>query len=183
MRSHHRFLMLTLVTLFAAATSRNAAAQPTPTLIDLGSLGSSGALAINDSGDVVGVFQYASGISHAFLWKKGKLTDLGTPTGAGNSVAHDINNRGQVVGDFLPGGNGSTFIWEYGQMTDFGPLGGVASSALGINNHGQVVGEAYTPGGNTYAFLWKGGKLTDLALVGNSCAYAINDRGAGRGLH
>jgi uncharacterized membrane protein len=35
---------------------------------------------------------------HALLWQKGRAVDLGTLGGALNNFAHDINNRGEVVG-------------------------------------------------------------------------------------
>ena len=50
-------------------------------MIDLGTLGgaSSGAEAVNDSGQVVGGSQTASGANHAFLWTQaGGMVDLGT---------------------------------------------------------------------------------------------------------
>ena len=56
---------------------------------------------INNRGQIVGTSMTASRNSHAFLWEKGEMTDLGTLPGAGEfgfSVASGINNRGQVVG-------------------------------------------------------------------------------------
>jgi len=47
--------------------------------VTIESLGGSGsqALAINDRGDVAGWGQTASGLTHAFLWSKGRMLDLG----------------------------------------------------------------------------------------------------------
>src|SRR5919198_1426876 len=50
-------------------------------LIPLGTLGggSSQANAINDHGQIVGWAETSSGKTHAFLWEKGHMRDLGVP--------------------------------------------------------------------------------------------------------
>lgn len=68
-------------------------------LLGLGTFGgkSSYALAVNDSGQVVGGSTDAQEQSHAFLWKDGIMTDLGTFDGT-NTAAVDINNNGLILG-------------------------------------------------------------------------------------
>jgi probable HAF family extracellular repeat protein len=104
------------------------------------------------------------GETHAVLWTKGILTDLGT-LGGSFSSATDINPAGQVVGGswITPGQFVShAFLWVKGVMTDLGTLGGASSFASGINPRGQVVGYSDMATGETHAFIWENGVMTDL---------------------
>lgn len=76
------------------------------------------------------------------------------------SMAHALNDRGEVVGELqrpLPdeGRTTSAFVWRHGVMTDLGVGLGSNTQATGINNRGQVIGVAIslTPGGDK-ALLW-----------------------------
>ena len=134
---------------------------------------SSSAFGINNSGQVVGnvdfTVEFDNGFPvtgndyHAFLWKDGTMTDLGT-LGGSNSKAYDINNKGQVVGEAKTSSETfHAFLWKDSTMIDLGTLDGYSNSfAFGINNKGQVVGKAETSSGASHAFLWKDGTMTDL---------------------
>jgi len=149
-------------------------------MIDLGALGlNSCAYAINDSGQVVGKAETASGAYHAFLYSNGTTTDLGTQVGS-SSFAHGINNSGELVGYTNLWGPYHAFLYSDGTMTDLGTLGGSSSHANGINNNGQVVGYATITDGLAHAFLYSNGTLTDLGTLDGgyvSYAYAINESG------
>jgi probable HAF family extracellular repeat protein len=78
-------------------------------ITDLGTVGwdSAEAFAINESGQIVGWTsveavhpgELGGGLSHAFLWRDGTMTDLGTRAGIDtNSWAEAINECGWVVG-------------------------------------------------------------------------------------
>lgn len=106
--------------------------------------------AINDAGEVVGQAVFSNQFFHAYLWRNGVATDLGTLPGDCFSEAVAINARGQVVGqslscDFLTSGRGSVFLWENGSIIDlneFVPLGsGVQlAEAVAINDRGVIGG-------------------------------------------
>jgi probable HAF family extracellular repeat protein len=134
------------------ASARSASAQLSVTELETPPGGTgSGALDINDRGQVVGY-----GGSHAFLWEDGQMTDLGT-LGGYSSIAYGINSRGQVAGySSTASGGEHAFLWEDGEMTDLGTMrAGYISVAYGINRLGQVVGESYSKTSSDFhALLW-----------------------------
>jgi probable HAF family extracellular repeat protein len=73
-------------------------------MVDLGTLGglTSEARAINDRDEVLGVSESATG-QHAFLWRGGKMTDLSTRGIPVNATVRDLNNRGQIAGQYFVG--------------------------------------------------------------------------------
>lgn len=159
-------------------------------LIDLGTLGGSEsfAYAINNSGSIVGEARTEGDAdSHAFLYRKGSMTDLYPlnsqsirtvgPTG--------INARGQIASGsvinniYLP----VIFDAKTQSITALGSLGGVTSDgfngvATSINKSGQAVGYSYIDNVNRHAFLYSNGTMIDIGSFGGySGANAINDRG------
>jgi probable HAF family extracellular repeat protein len=72
---------------------------------DLGTLSgdvNSGAISINERGEVVGVSLDASGNTRGFLWQNGVMTDLNKLIPADSPLfllfAHGINSRGEITG-------------------------------------------------------------------------------------
>lgn len=126
-------------------------------MTDLGTFGGaqSWAFGVNNAGQVVGNAETevtppgGLPIRRAFLYADGTMTEI---AGDG-SEARDINEAGQIVGSYIPGG----FLWEDGELTDLGDL----AWPRAINNLGQVVGTAGYGGYNT-AYIWEAGVATDL---------------------
>ncbi len=147
---------------------------------DLGTLGgpNSYAIAINDSGQIVGNSDLADGTTRAFLYAAGVMTDLGavsavTINASGQILVSDssfasVYSNGAMQPLPLPQCNGSPF--QYG-------------AAYAMNDSAEVVGEAWAWYGSMLvcddAILISGGQAKDIGFWpwGFSTAIAINRSG------
>jgi probable HAF family extracellular repeat protein len=114
--------------------------------------GVSVASGLNNSDDVVGV----SG-DHAFLYRRGRLSDLGTLPGDASSSANALNDNGEIVGVSRDvNGNSRAFIYVNGQMYDLNALVDTGSvtlqEAVGINSQGWIAANG-TRDGQQNAYL------------------------------
>lgn len=106
-----------------------------------------------------------------------RFIDLGSLGGGyTNSVAHDINSFGQIVGSsYRKDGSGYlATLWNGTTGTKLDPLIGYSiSSAQAINGAGQIVGTSQSPGSS--ATLWD---TITIDLGGtNSAGMSVNDSG------
>jgi probable HAF family extracellular repeat protein len=110
--------------------------------------------ALNDRDEVVGI----SGAGHAFLYRRGALSDLGTLPGDETSSANAINEDGEIVGVSVAtdGVTSRAFIYLNGQMYDLNsliPAGSVKlEEAVGINSYGWIAANG-TREGQQHAYL------------------------------
>ncbi|MFL6656608.1 MAG: PEP-CTERM sorting domain-containing protein [Massilia sp.] len=114
------------------------------------------------------------------------LTSMGGPRyaltvlGGADSAALDINQSGQVVGQYTNAdGAQRAFLHSGGVLQDLGTLGGNSSSATAINNGGQIVGVADNGDGYGRAFSYAHGVMSDLGTLGglSSRAYGLDNDG------
>jgi probable HAF family extracellular repeat protein len=165
--------------------------------VDLGTLGGarSEALGVNLLGDVVGSSTTADGASHAFLYRDGRMFDLGTLPGGTASRATDITDGGAIVGDSGINAYGPQFreftqgfIWQGGAMRALGALYCPCtfnsrygtSRALAVNGGGRIVGDSLTNRqALAHAFVWQADAMRDVGNeidgASSSAAYDINE--------
>jgi probable HAF family extracellular repeat protein len=120
----------------------------------LGTLGGAGSLgnAINAAGQVAGFAVTPSGHTHAVVFANGSAMDLAI-TG-GDSVASDISNLGQVVGQRTGSdGHNRAFAYILGVTYDLKGPAGFDSFGIALNDLGQVLGTYYDAAGS-HAFLF-----------------------------
>jgi probable HAF family extracellular repeat protein len=148
---------------------------------DLGTFGGSfsNAVAVNDSGQVVGYARTADEKDHAFLATASGMVDLGTFGGL-YSYAYGLNQAGLAVGSaYDASGTSRCFLSTGGGLIDPGTLGGRVCHALAVNDGGQVTGSSTTSAGIGHAFVFDSRGMVDLGTLGGSSSvgYAINRHG------
>jgi uncharacterized protein (TIGR03437 family) len=172
-------------------------AQPQYTIQDLGSLPnlpSCTGTAISQAGIVTGYCNAAGGSiafgvdTHAFVYTKGVLTDLGVTNQP--AVPLGVNDSGVVVGgyvniNFATGISVSPFIYQNGSVQPFAGIPG-ATLPIGLTNSGQAAATQVTAGGedlfvSSHAFqVTTSGTSTALAPSTGSeaVAFGISPSGA-----
>jgi uncharacterized membrane protein len=142
---------------------------------------------INNSGQIVGEYFNTLGIRHGFLLSNGTFTTITFP-GASFTRAVGINGYGDIVGDYILAGSGSSnehgYLLRGGALTSISFPNADATIAEGINKNADIVGWYVNPKG-THGFLLSGGAFTSIDFPGADAftqAWKINDGGeiAGR---
>jgi len=138
-----------------------------------------------------------------FLWHDGVMTPMPT-LGGNNSLAYQVNNRGQVVGVAETPMTDSTcpawgfpasyleakpVIWQDGSLQELPTISGDADGVgYGTNDRGQIVGSTGAcnqafPFSGLHAVLWPNGPNGGVIDLGNlgattlNVAFYINNRG------
>ena len=98
-----------------------------------------GALGINNRGQIVGATILTRTIENGFLLAKGAFTTIRFPGTLSTGVA-DINNRGQMVGQYgAADGRIHGFLLEDGVFTTIDAPGAINTNASDINERGEIV--------------------------------------------
>jgi uncharacterized membrane protein len=131
------------------------------TRIDFPAPGTTQLLDINNRGQIAGSYRPSAGGTcsdavplRGFLRdERGRFTTIQIP-GARQVQALGINDRGQIVGDYLAA-DGTThgYLRDHGQITTVdGPAGAAGATVFDINDPGQMVGLYYGFAGEFHAF-------------------------------
>jgi uncharacterized membrane protein len=104
------------------------------------------ATAINNRGEVAGIWNVGGPVAHVLVWENGVHKPprvLLLPEGYGGRIrVEDINERGWVVGrtENSPTGPGVPMLIADGVFMDLRELTGIGDSARAVNNSGVIVG-------------------------------------------
>ncbi|NML18362.1 hypothetical protein [Azohydromonas caseinilytica] len=169
-----RFIHRAALAVLAACAASGAFAQEAPRyrvrdLNALTGLDSISVSSLNNRGDVTLIENHSQ---QAFLWRGGRLHDLGA--WGGGRLA--LNERGAVVGTRRLGdGSRVPFLWRNGRSINLASaLGADTGEAYDINESGQVLGQA-----DGRAFVWDGRRARYLDIPGTDffTVAALNDAG------
>lgn len=118
-------------------------------MTNLGTLGgdSSEARAITGDGRIVGYSTTTSGVTHAFIWRGGEMTDLNdlVPSNSGweLNTAFDINEVGEIVGYGTVGGTQRGYLLTYPRRIISVHRVTHAASAVVTNGGGEVITQVW----------------------------------------
>jgi len=130
--------------------------------------GGTEALAINDSGVVVGqgYLDNTGGNFHVFTYANGKMVDIGPP-GAFQAVPVAINDSGGMIVSYATSKDNGQAIYSNGTFTKLVAPAGTSVRANAINNNGVIVGSiSYnTNSAVPHAALYSNGVWTDLGTL------------------
>ncbi|HTX05796.1 MAG TPA: DUF3466 family protein [Steroidobacteraceae bacterium] len=158
------------------------------------------ALAVNDSGAIVGIFAQSGTVSsQALIWSGPESAESALPGLRCDyctqlmSTANAINDDGVIVGSsnssiysngqYVSGGVYAV-EWQSGVIASLGALQGAGySAAYAVNSGGDIVGSSrvgVSSGAPSHAFLYRAGAMIDLGTLEgdtDSSAQSINDGG------
>jgi hypothetical protein len=177
---------LVALSLVLGVTAKSLAKGPKFTTIDFPGAPNSFATDINDSGQVVGEYQYGTNFGtqrYGYLRSDGVFTSIIFPDSS-FTRAVGINRYGDIVGDEAKGlnnGNGQDFgyLLRGGVFTSIVFPNSDSTVAAGINRYGDIVGW-YLDKVGMHGFLLSGGVYTSIDFPGSAAftqAWKINDSG------
>jgi uncharacterized membrane protein len=161
------------------------------TRLDVPDAKATNAAKINNQGQIVGAYSdtttdlYANGVPRRgfLLDKHGRYIRLDVP-GARSSQPLDINDRGQVAGEYQDAaGTFHGYVWESGRFRTIDLPGQTMASASGINNRGQLTGSTGRPE-TADGFVLDRGRVASFDAPGGQITLptGINDHGQVVGL-
>ena len=210
MKSTRSFILLGIPALLLplGLAAQTIVRLPQYAITDLGTLGGGFSIAfdIDNAGRVTGSAGLPDGSHHAFVWDRGKMTDLGTlggpDSGAGGqagrpefSIVSNTADTDPAAENFCGFNNPllcRAAAWRNGAMSQPLPtLGGHNSAAFTLNSQGQLAGVAEDGAvdsscippqkGHFQAVIWQGDSIQKLApLPGDEVGIALRNNDLGQ---
>jgi probable HAF family extracellular repeat protein len=114
------------------------------TIVDIGTLGGdeTSVAALNDGGSVVGWSRLAGGAQRAFVYRDGRMSNLGVLAGDDSSAAVAINNGGEIVGSSAKAGDAAsarTFSSDGGGLNEVVLPFAAVKQVQDINDAGDIL--------------------------------------------
>jgi probable HAF family extracellular repeat protein len=107
-------------------------------------------------------------------------TSFDVPPTTSSTAAFGINDKGEIVGEFL-NGHVHGFVYSDGGYTTIDPPGTTATVAFGVSNQDQIVGTYYDSNGQAHGFLDLSGTFQFIdnpgANFGGTVVTGIDDKG------
>lgn len=128
--------------------------------------------AINNAGDIVGVYNVGAA-THGFLLSGGVYTTLDNPLATGGTFAYGINDAGQIAGTYINASGTHGFLYSMGNWTTLDAPGSSFTTLSDINNHGDITGVYLDAGGDARGAVYSNGTWTTV----DAPAGGINDAG------
>ena len=143
------------------------------------------ALDLNNSNAVVGWYHndYPDAGQFGFVWQDGLFTTLPSLPGSVTSVAHAINDAGDIAGFGIDEAQTGLFalLWRDEQIITLKLPIGPSTVANDINQSSQITGWMGSgPFFNSHAFIWDDGNVIDLGVIPGGFTgegMAINNHG------
>jgi hypothetical protein len=144
-------------------------------------------IAINDAGTALVQADNGGFPEVSYMYDNGTLTNIAYP-GASQTQVFDINNRDQIIGEYLTGSGFppvfQSFIYAKGSYTTIQTPSGQPVFATNINDAGEVVGSYFDSSGS-HGFTYLNGRFNKIEFPGatGTQVFNVNNRGTLTGIY
>lgn len=137
--------------------------------------------ALNNLGQVVGIYLDNTNLYHGFLYlaNSGTLTTVDDPSTTSSDYAYGINDDSQIVGYYWANSANHGYLDAGGTFTTIDYPGALETFLTAINGLGQMVGGYNDSKGSQHGFLYDGGNFSTFDCKGATVTepFGINNNG------
>ena len=152
------------------------------------------AFGLDDQGRIVGQYVDDDGVTHGYVWKRGRFSTIDIKGAAGTSIT-GLNDHGEMVGAYVDsdGTFHAFFRTARGRVATYGAPGVPYTVPFDVNDRGTIVGLTtdalpLPDAEQLHGFVLnirRGGRPTPIDVPGapRTVAYGIDDRGRIAGIY